>query len=309
MNAEIVRSITSRYFNKPPERVTQIIGKGSVNSVFVVESRNTKAVIRCRDSSDSLDEYRKEAWCMEKAAGVGVPVATVLDIGDFADSAYMIQEFLGGKEGRDLPMPATNIWSELGRHARAIHSIPVCGLGLKMADMIEGNSQSSWLRHVDYNIESLNADDELIKLDVITPQQSRITKALFEELRDRQFTFGLNHGDISLKNVIVGSDGVVNLIDWGSAEAAIVPHHDLIQMLKMNMRESDPDEAAVQAFIRGYGIIPSQFDDMLPTLESLLLLRAFDKLRWALDWNVEGLDDFVTHARETVERRCGVQPF
>jgi hypothetical protein len=41
---------------------------------------------------------------------------------------------------------------------------------------------------------------------------------------------------------------------------------------------------------------------MMPELESLLVLRAFDKLRWAIDWNIEELDRFVSHAREAVSR-------
>lgn len=303
MDTQHVTNIAARYFGEAPRRVTQIIGKGSVNSVFVAETHNKKAVIRCSESNHSLDEYRKEAWCMEKAAGLGVPVASVLDIGVFADHAYMLQKFIAGNEGRDLPLPAGDIWRELGKHARFIHSIPVYGFGLKLADMVEGSSQTSWLRHLNYNIESLNADDELIKLGVITVPQSRAVKTIFEGLREQQFTFGVNHGDISLKNVIVDANGVVNLIDWGSAEAAIVPHHDLIQMLKMNMLENDPDEAAIQAFTEGYGVTPSQFEDLLPTLESLLLLRAFDKLRWALDWKIDGLEDFLTSARQAVERK------
>ncbi len=42
---------------------------------------------------------------------------------------------------------------------------------------------------------------------------------------------------------------------------------------------------------------------MLPELEALLALRAFDKPRWALDWGAEGLDRYVGHAREAA-RRC-----
>ena len=96
--------------------------------------------------------------------------------------------------------------------------------------------------------------------------------------------------------------GRVSLLDWGSAEAAIVPHHDLIQMLKMNMLEGVPGGEEIQAFLAGYGISPAELERMMPELESLLVLRAFDKLRWAIDWNVEELDGFVSHAREAVSR-------
>jgi tRNA A-37 threonylcarbamoyl transferase component Bud32 len=137
--------------------------------------------------------------------------------------------------------------------------------------------------YVNYNIESLNENDQLLKLKVLTQRESRIIRTIFEELKGQSFDFGLNHGDLSLKNVIVNEFGNVHLIDWGSAEASIVPHHDLIQMLKMRMLENDPADADSQSFLEGYGISPFELAQMLPTLESLLLLRAFDKLRWALD--------------------------
>jgi hypothetical protein len=42
---------------------------------------------------------------------------------------------------------------------------------------------------------------------------------------------------------------------------------------------------------------------MRPTLESLLLLRAIDKLRWAIDSGIEPLESYVTHANQAVERK------
>lgn len=74
-------------------------------------------------------------------------------------------------------------------------------------------------------------------------------------------------------------------------------------MLKMNMLENDPDEADIGAFLEGSGISPSEFESMRPELESLLLLRAFDKLRWAIEWNTQQLASFVAHARQAVERK------
>ena len=42
---------------------------------------------------------------------------------------------------------------------------------------------------------------------------------------------------------------------------------------------------------------------MMPELEGLLALRAFDKLRWAIDRRVKPLDGYVEHAKEAA-RRC-----
>ena len=299
---QLASRITSNLLNEPVVDVTPLIGKGSVNKVFIVNSVNHKVVIRISDRSEALDEYTKEAWCIEHAAALGVPVASVMSVGRFEANAFIIQSYIAGDEGRESSVPKLKIWRELGRHARLVHSIDVAGLGLKLSEITQGDARKSWRRYLDYNINSLTENDPLINLKVLTQLQSKYIKEVFANLKGREFTFGLNHGDISLKNTIVDTRGRVNLLDWGSAEAGIVPHHDLIQMLKMNMLEGDPDVEEIRTFLNGYGISPGELERMMPELESLLALRAFDKLRWAIDWNVEELDRFVSHAREAVSR-------
>jgi aminoglycoside phosphotransferase (APT) family kinase protein len=299
---QLASRVTSSLLNEPLVEVTPLVGKGSVNKVFIVEGVNHKVVIRMSDRGEALDEYTKEAWCIEHAAARGVLVPSVISVGRCEGNAYIIQSFIAGDEGRDSPAPKLGIWRELGKYAKLIHSIGVPGFGLRLSEITRGDARKSWLRYLEYNIESLTENDLLIELKVLTQLQSKRIKDVFANLRGREFTFGLNHGDISLKNTIVDMRDRVNLLDWGSAEAGIVPHHDLIQILKMNMLEGDPDGEEIRAFLDGYGISPAELERMMPELESLLVLRAFDKLRWAIDWNIEELDRFVSHARETVSR-------
>lgn len=298
----LILQIASVFLDKWPVNIVPVLGKGCVNKVFIVEAGKEKVVIRTRDDSSALDEYKKEAWCIEKAAGRSVPVSEVITVGTFENSAFMIQKYIAGDEGRDSLLPGNDIWRQLGKYAKLIHSIKVAGLGLKFSNLIEGNSRKAWLKYIDYNIDSLNATDALLQLNVITEPQSKIVRDIFKDLREKTFDFGLNHGDFSLKNVIIDESGKVNLLDWGSAEASVVPHHDLIQMLKMNMLEKTPDVNEIQAFLDGYGISQTEFIQMRPDLESLLLLRAFDKLRWAIDWSIETLDEYVSHAKDAVEK-------
>ena len=298
---QLASRVTSSLLNEPLVEVTPLVGKGSVNKVFIVETVNHKVVIRMSDRGEALDEYTKEAWCIEHAAARGVPVPSVISVGRCEGNAYIIQSYIAGAEGRDSPAPL-GIWRDLGKYAKLIHSIGVPGFGLRLSEITRGDARKSWLRYLEYNIESLTENDPLIKLKVLTQLQSKLIKDVFANLRGREFTFGLNHGDISLKNTIVDLRDRVNLLDWDSAEAGIVPHHDLIQMLKMNMLEGDPDGQEIRAFLDGYGISPAELERMMPELESLLVLRAFDKLRWAIDWNIEELDRFVSHAREAVSR-------
>lgn len=299
---EIVSQIASLFFKEPPVKITPLLEKGFVNKVFIVETLKAKAIVRTRDEAGALKEYRKEAWCIERASALGVPVPAVLALGSFEQNAYMIQPFLEGDEGRKSSKPKGHIWRKLGEYARLIHSIKVAGFGLNLSDLTAGDSQKSWLKYVGYNIESLCEDDELLKLGVLTNSESKKVRDVFENLRLQTFNFGLNHGDISLKNVIVDEGGNISLLDWGSAEASIVPHHDLIQLLKMNMLENDPDEADIGAFLDGYRISQTEFKRMMPELETLLLLRAFDKLRWAIDRKIENLESYASHAKAALAR-------
>jgi aminoglycoside phosphotransferase (APT) family kinase protein len=295
--------IATGLLNEPVVGATPLIGRGSVNKVFVVETVNQKVAVRMSDRGGAFEEYAKEAWCIERAGAHGVPVPSVMSVGRCEGNAYIIQSYIAGDEGRDSLAPKLYVWRKLGRYAKLIHSISVPGFGLRLAEITQGDARKSWLRYLEYNTESLTEDDPLIKLKVLTRPQSRFIKRVFADLRGREFTFGLNHGDISLKNTVVGGSGRVSLLDWGSAEAAVVPHHDLIQMLKMQMLEGDPGGEEMLAFLGGYGISPVEYERMMPELEGLLVLRAFDKLRWALEWNTAEVDRFADHAREALSRR------
>lgn len=298
---ETVSEIISNIFSERALKISQLTGKGSVNEVFIVETENSKLVVRMNDAS-SLDEYKKEVWSVNRAKEKNILVAEILNVGVFGAKAYSIQKFIEGSEGRDSSIDKKFIWEKLGEYASRIHKIKVAGFGLKFSDLIEGNAEKSWLEYLDYNIESLNENDKLLKFGVTTRAQSESIRNIFENLRLRKFEFGLNHGDLSLRNTIVDVFGKAHLIDWGSSEASIVPHHDLIELLKMNMLENDPDDAEFRAFLDGYGITKDEYEMMLPDLKSLSLLRAFDKLRWAIDWKIENLEDYIFEAKETVKR-------
>ena len=296
-DTQLASRITSSLLNEPLVEVTPLLGKGRSNKVFIVEATNHKVVIRMSDRDDAFDEYTKEAWCIERAAARGVSVPSVISVGRFEANAYLVQSYIAGDNGIDSRAPKAGIWRQLGKYAKLIHSIGVPGFGRTLPEITEGDARKSWLRCLEYNIESLTQNDPLIKLKVLTQFQSKRIRDVFAGLRGREFTFGLNHGDIALQNTIVDKRGKVHLIDWGSAEAGIVPHHDLIQMLMMNITEGNPDDAQIAAFLDGYGISPVEFQRMMPELEKLLVLLAFNDVRGAIDSNAEELERFVFHAR------------
>lgn len=298
---EIIGKIIFDEFSENTLIVSPIIDKGFVNRVYRAETEKFQFIVRINDAN-SFDEYKKEVWASEQAILKEIQTPKILKVGIFGNKTFTIQKFINGIEGRDFPGNKKFIWKKLGEYAQRIHKISVKGFGLSFRNMTQDDSKIEWLRYLNYNIESLNDEDELLKLNVLTKRQSQQARKIFEILKAREFNFGLNHGDLSLKNTIVDDAGIVHLLDWGSSEASIVPHHDLIQLLKVNMQQNDPDNSEIQAFLEGCEIDKSQFQEMLPDLEALMLLRSFDKLRWAIDWKIEELNNYIFDVNKTVER-------
>ena len=118
-------------------------------------------------------------------------------------NAFIALSYIDGEEGRDSLESKLYLWRTLGKYAELVHSIGVHGLGLKLSEITEGDSMKYWLRYLEYNSVSLTKDDALIQLNVLTLSDSVQIKRVFENLKGREFRFGLNHGDLSLKNVIV----------------------------------------------------------------------------------------------------------
>jgi aminoglycoside phosphotransferase (APT) family kinase protein len=282
----------------------QIIGKGITNQVCVVETKSHKVVVRMNDK-DTLPSFIKEKWCIEQAAAVGIPGPEVLSIGIVDETAYMIQTFIDGNNGLDSTVPRSVIWRQLGEYARHIHSIQVKGYGDNLIDPVHGEFQSpshagsdgSWQGYVQYNINSLTESDRLIELGVITQMESQRVRKLFENLKKETFRFGLNHGDLSIKNTIVNQANQVILLDW-NAEVSVVPHATVAQLMHYQILELEegPNIEEFKAFLDGYGISVKDLAEM----RHLLLLRAFDNLRWAIDRSPDLIESYAAFAKQVV---------
>lgn len=296
--------ITGNFLQEQVKTTYQIIGKGMTNQVCVVETESNKVVVRMNDK-DTFPSFIKEKWCIEQAAAVGIPGPEVLSIGIVDETAYMIQAFVEGDNGLDSTVPKLNVWRRLGEYAKLIHSIQVKGYGGNLIDPVHGEFQSpshagsdgSWQGYVQYNINSLTEHDRLIELGVITQMESQRVRKLFEDLKSEPFRFGLNHGDISLKNTIVNQSNQVILLDW-NAEVSVVPHATIAQLMHYQILklEESPNVEEFKAFIDGYGISGKDLSD----IRHFLLLRAFDNLRWAIDRNPDLIEPYAAFAKQVV---------
>ncbi|WNS43850.1 phosphotransferase [Paenibacillus sp. MMS20-IR301] len=300
---KLAERIAGAFLKEQVQASYQITGKGFVNQVYVVETTNHKVVVRMNDA-DHFPGYVKENWCISQAAAAGIPGPEVLSIGIAEETAYMIQEFVEGDNGQDSTVSKSAIWRQLGGYSRLIHSIPVKGYGEHLIDPLHGEfhspahpgSDGSWQGYVQYNINSLTADDRLIELGVTDQAKSQRVRKMFEQVRQKSFRFGLIHGDLSLKNTIIDPAGQVILLDWGNAEVRPVPYGEIIALMQSQLASGEPAIEDFNAYLDGYGLSAGELTDIHP----LLLLKAFDNLRWALDQRPDLIDAYAASAKQAV---------
>jgi aminoglycoside phosphotransferase (APT) family kinase protein len=140
---------------------------------------------------------------------------------------------------------------------------------------------------VEYAIRYVFDDDTLSRHRVLPSEQ-------LEELHDWRYPPALTHANLALKNAIVGPDGGVTLVDWGTAQAHRAPH---IELAELRAWEYNPEEIA--AFCAGYGITQRQSRQMERELNILALLRILDAVKWPAERGHANLAGFCSHARKT----------
>lgn len=284
--------ILSLFSNKVTD-FHQILGNGDVNRVFVVENGKEKFILRLNEASE-LPRFQKEAWSQEQATDKGVLSPKTINIGIKDNSAYMVLDFVPGINGKDIIVNKEFVWQAIGRYARISHSIKVVGFGEGMTS--PGIFSDSWQRYLDYNIDSLDTRDKLLSLGIITSKQSEVILGKFLKLKTYNFNFGLVHGDLSLSNTIVDEDKVT-LIDWGCAEASIVPHIEFVDLFH---NQSFNHDLLLDDFLMGYGMSRQEFDLIKLEIDMLELLQAVDKLRWAIDKKPDKVNEFTQRVKAII---------
>ena len=260
--------------------------RSSVNDVVRVSCGERQLVMRL-NVIEELDRFRKEAWCLERAAEIGVRGPAVLAIGTEGPYAFMIQSFLAGRRGDALSDDEQRtMWRGLGGQLRRIHAIPVRGFGDERTDLIDGESETGWRRYLDYNVGSLTSRDPLLERQILDQRTQARLRTTFESLARLDPRFGLSHGDPSPWNMILGDDGLLRLIDWGEAEAHLVPHFDFGVILSGRLEEQAP---GFDELLDGYGLDRGGYGAIRGEIRALRLLIATDKVRWAIDRKPERL--------------------
>jgi tRNA A-37 threonylcarbamoyl transferase component Bud32 len=297
VSTDLAQEIVATELRQPVSAVERLTGSGIVNSVFRVRMAERSVIARL-NTTESLRQFQKEAWCIAEATRLGVPTAAVLGIGQRDSSAFLILEDVGRTSASMVPDP-NDVWNTLGAHAQLIHTIHTHGLGDNMVS--PGVFDEDWTNFLDDNLKALASPEHLAGA-----VHHDVAKRLYELasiLRDADIRFGLAHGDLSLKNTIV-NDRDVSIVDWGSAEAQVVPHYDLSEILKSSF-DLDPASSGFQTFLRGYGIDESKQRSLVTELNALLVIKAVNKLRWAMDRAPSRADHYRIYLRSISEYVLG----
>ncbi len=222
---ESTARLIERAVNEPIKEIAPVVQAGEVNEVFIVTTNTHKVVARINTLSE-LERFKKEKWCMEQAAKINIPGPSVIKFDSLGDQACMVISFISGKRADSANIDSDSVWRSIGEYAHKIHAIHTSGFGENLTDIISGNLKK-WQEYIQYNIVSLDGNDELLTRNILNIEMQQQLRACFKALADRTFRFGLSHGDLSLQNVMIDEAGVPSIIDWGAAEAHIVPHYDL----------------------------------------------------------------------------------
>jgi tRNA A-37 threonylcarbamoyl transferase component Bud32 len=259
--------------------VTPIVAAGSVNHVFVVRSSEVALVVRFAIDHARQDSVDLEAWALTQAARQGIPSPSVVAAGHLSGVPYLVQSFVEGASGAERR--TLQLWRTLGGYARKAHAIPITAEAPDALFSRFGRDlPQAWQAHLQYNVDQLVKTDALIALGVYEMGQQSSLRAMITTLAAADFTFGLNHGDLSMRNLLVPKYGVPVLIDWGSARAGPSPFLDFVSLLTTHRVENDPSDQEFLAFADGYGV---SLDEIKETLENLAVLEALDVVRWAID--------------------------
>ena len=269
-----------------PQRPARVVEDlGSVNHVVVVGSDLDQWVIRFAKDARSPDVFGAEAWCANQAAARGVPTPAPSAFGTLDGVPYGVQRFIPGLPGDAFDRP--DLWSVLGAYGGVINEIqPEESAPATLFSRFGRDLAQAWEAHLAYNLARLDDDDPLLHRAVYTREQQRRTREAILDLADVPMRFGLSHGDLTSRNLIIPEVGPAVLLDWGSASFGPVPWTDLLLLDREARQAGAATGPDLAAFTVAMGL---RMAEMWPTFEAFRRLQLLDLVRWAADQRPERL--------------------
>lgn len=294
---EVARAVAARHGLDGPFRVVE--KRGAVNHVVVVGSGVDRFVVRCALDPEPDDEYATEGWCSRRASEYGIRTPEVVADGVIDGIAYGVQRFVDGVGGDVLADP--ELWSVLGRAGFAINQIgPDPSAPDRLFTRFGRDLPGAWDAHLAYHVDQLDTHDPLLRDGVYSARRQRLLRDTVTALEDHPMRFGLSHGDLTTRNLLVPQDDDPVLIDWGSASFGPVPWTDLLVLERNARDDGHPSRAELAACADALGVDLTEQRDVFATLWQLHLI---DLVRWATERRPDRLagclEDLVAELEST----------
>lgn len=308
----LARRIAERH-GADPATVDALPGVGRVNHVHIARRGDEQVVIRFAIDPLRADEFDAERWCIARARAAGITAPAPVAHGSLDGVPYLVLQYVPGRPGTEIA--PEHAWHRLGRFAADVAALePGEDAPAGLFSRFGRDLPAAWRAHVRYNLDALGGGDPLIARRVYAAADAQRLAAVIRSLLDAPLTFGLSHGDLAPRNMIVqeGTGQDAALIDWGGASAGPAPWTDLEMVYRWHLTalpegfEVPVTADDLAAFARGCGI---ELAAVTPLLEALVLLRSLDLARWAKDVRPDLLPQYAAEAARLVGRfLAGGQP-
>lgn len=292
---EMARTVIAHHFgNKKPRRI-QHKTSGLSNFVFAVNHAEGDFVVRISPDPSRLNSFIKEQWAQTQASELGVPTAEILEVGsgESIPFPFMISRTVTGGEATHHPK-RLEILREMGRFAQLINTIRTSGFGgtFDWSNNVLSRNET-WKEYLRDALKYEEKIGILEKRRVISGNQAKQLRKIFDEAAKMRVKPALVHGDVRLKNVIVDESGKINaLIDWEHCTSNLAPHWELSIALH------DLGVDGKQYFLEGYGLSEKKYREIAP------LVKAINMINYAS--TVEGMAQAKDTARlEQYRTRLG----
>lgn len=273
----ITLEIAQQYFQEKILDIEEVFGNGQVNKIYIIYTFSSKVILRIDPNNNTIDRFEKEEWCMSEAKKHWIPTPEVFAVWIKNHRPYMILSYIEGIDWNKTNKTAqSRIWKKLWEYAHIINNIKVNWFGEKMISkgIFNGNRNV----FVDYNVSSLDKNDKLLELNIITVEEQKKLCDLFLRLKNKKYNFWLAHHDLSLKNTRVDKDEVVYLLDWWSAQVNIIPQIEIIEILWSSLSEESDD---FKSFLKHYWV--KNYLTIKEDIMNIKTLICIDKLRRAIE--------------------------
>jgi aminoglycoside phosphotransferase (APT) family kinase protein len=270
--------ILELHFKTKPTNLRRIHG-GLVNDVFEARIKREELVLRISQAPGKLQAFMKEQWAVAAALKKKIPTPEILEVSSGENGlSYMISRKVAGHPAIVLGSKRLEVLRELGEYTARINAIPTQDFG-HIFDWSPNklSRQRTWQAYLDNELKVNERIATFRESGVLNAGQLKKLRNELQSMRSWNISPTLSHGDIRLKNVIVGETGkIIAILDWENCTSNVAPYWEL----SLALHDLTMDEK--QKFLEGYGLDLKEFMRIAPAIKALNVLNYARSVRHAL---------------------------